>query len=118
MTVLHRLVKRLEHAEGLDTVARPLAALVGRAVRPRPVRNLLSGTHLGHPLHPVLTDVPIGAWSMALLLDSVGGRRAAPAADLLTGVGIASAVPTAASGWKDLSDTLGAPRHVGVVHTG
>jgi nitrite reductase/ring-hydroxylating ferredoxin subunit/uncharacterized membrane protein len=92
--------------------------LVGRAVRPRRVRNLLSGTKLGHPLHPVLTDLPIGAWSMSTLLDTVGGVSAEPAADLLVGAGILSAIPTAMTGLNDWSDTLGAETRVGAMHAG
>ena len=80
------------------------------------VRNLLSGTNLGHPLHPMLTDVPIGAWSMSTLLDSTGGARVQPAADLLVGVGILAAIPTALSGLNDWSDTTGKETRVGVVH--
>ena len=56
------MTRRLERLEALDKVAKPLAGAVGRGVRPRVVRNLLSGTDLGHPLPPVLTDLPIGAW--------------------------------------------------------
>jgi nitrite reductase/ring-hydroxylating ferredoxin subunit len=118
MAVLHRLARRLERLEALDSVAAPVAGLVGRLVRPRPVRNLLSGTDLGHPLHPVLTDVPIGAWSMSVLLDAVGGRQGERAADVLLLTGIAAAVPTAASGLNDWSDTLGGSRRVGLVHAG
>jgi hypothetical protein len=51
MNILQQAVRRLERLEALDKVARPLARAVGRAVRPRVVRNLLSGTDLGHPLH-------------------------------------------------------------------
>jgi nitrite reductase/ring-hydroxylating ferredoxin subunit len=118
MAFLQPLVKRIEHMKVLDTVAVPVAAAVQRAVKPRRVRNLLSGTALGHPAHPTLTDVPIGAWTMAALLDTVGGRRAAPAAGLLTAVGIAAALPTAATGLNDWSDTQEepSPRRVGVVH--
>jgi nitrite reductase/ring-hydroxylating ferredoxin subunit/uncharacterized membrane protein len=97
-------------------VASALAAVVGRAVRARPVRNILSGTTIGHPLHPVLTDLPIGAWSMATLLDTIGGRNSAPAADILVCVGIAAAVPTAAAGLNDWSDTEGKSRRTGLVH--
>jgi hypothetical protein len=74
MNILQQTVRRLERLEALDKVARPLARTVGRAVRPRVVRNVLSGTYLGHPLHPVLTDLPIGAWVMSALLDAAGGR--------------------------------------------
>jgi len=115
---LDTLVTRLEGASGLDAVATPLGAAVSRLVQPSTVRNLLSGTWLGHALHPVLTDVPIGAWSMATLLDLAGGKEADTAADLLVGVGILAAVPTAATGLNDWSDTLGAESRVGVVHAG
>ncbi|MCY1159036.1 MAG: Rieske (2Fe-2S) protein [Citricoccus sp.] len=116
MKVLDELMGRVERWKALDRVGRPAAAAVGRVVSPRPVRNLLSGTALGHPAHPMLTDLPIGAWSMATLLDLVGGRAAEPAADLLVAAGMASAVPTAATGLNDWSDTQGAARRVGQVH--
>ncbi len=118
MPVPHQLVRRLERVRVLDTVAKPLMAVANRAVRPRMVRNVLSGTNLGHPLHPMLTDLPIGAWSMAGLLDAVGGPPAEGAADLLVAAGILSAVPTAATGLNDWSDTYGAETRVGVVHAG
>lgn len=116
MRVLHAAAHRIERLAALDRVAKPVAAAVGRAVRPRLVRNLLSGTNLGHPLHPMLTDLPIGAWSMATLLDWVGGRASEPAADLLVGAGAVAAVPTAATGLNDWSDTYGAQTRVGLVH--
>ncbi|WP_307857141.1 Rieske 2Fe-2S domain-containing protein [Pseudarthrobacter albicanus] len=85
-------------------------------MQPRLVRNILSGTPLGHPLHPVLTDLPIGAWGMAAVLDAVGGRASERAADILVAVGIGTAVPTAAAGLNDWSDTQGKPRRIGLVH--
>lgn len=115
MAMLQRLVRRLEDAAVLDAVASPVVGVVSKLVGPRLVRNLLSGTNLGHPLHPALTDVPIGAWGMATLLDR-GGPRCEPGADLLVGVGVAAALPTALAGLNDWSDTLGAERRVGVVH--
>lgn len=110
------LVRRVERWKALDVVGRPLAAAVGRVVRPAPVRTLLSGTPLGHPAHPLLTDLPIGAWIMAAVLDLAGGRAAEPAADLLVATGLAAAVPTVATGLNDWSDTQGAARRVGQVH--
>jgi hypothetical protein len=74
MNILQQAARRLERLEALDKVAGPLAGAVGRAVPPTVVRNLLSGTDLRHPLHPALTDLPIGAWVMSALLDAVGGR--------------------------------------------
>jgi len=93
MAFAHALVRRIEGFTALDKVAKPVAGLVGKAVQPRAVRNLLSGTDLGHPAHPMLTDLPIGAWSMSALLDVFGGAKAEQAADLLIGAGILSAVP-------------------------
>jgi uncharacterized membrane protein len=100
----------------LSILSGPLARTVGRAVRPRVVRNLLSGTYLGHPLHPVLTDLPIGAWVMSALLDAAGGPAAEGAADLLVAAGVVAAVPTAAAGLNDWSDTSGPETRVGLVH--
>jgi nitrite reductase/ring-hydroxylating ferredoxin subunit len=116
MNILRRTVRRLERFEALDKVAKPLAGAVGRAVRPRIVRNLLSGTYLGEPQHPVLTDLPIGAWVMSAMLDAVGGPAAEGAADLLVAAGVVAAVPTAAAGLNDWSDTVGPQTRVGLVH--
>jgi nitrite reductase/ring-hydroxylating ferredoxin subunit/uncharacterized membrane protein len=116
MTSLHELVRRIERFAALDKLATPVRSVIGKAVRPRRVRNLLSGTKLGHPVHPLLTDLPIGAWSMSTLLDTVGGTSAEPAADLLVGAGILSALPTAMTGLNDWSDTIGAETRVGAVH--
>lgn len=116
MNPLHALVDAIEHFDRLDGVASAISKAVGKAVQPRPVRNTLSGTSLGHPLHPVLTDFPIGAWTMATVLDTVGGPASEPAADILVAVGIATAVPTAAAGLNDWSDTQGKSRRVGLVH--
>lgn len=93
----------------VDRLARPI---VGRP----PVRRLLGGRWLGHSLHPLMTDLPIGAWTSAMLLDLFGGRRAAPAATALVAFGVATAAPTAATGvsdWLVLDRRL---QRVGVVH--
>jgi len=116
MNAVQGFIARLERTEKLDRFAKPVAAAVGRAVKPRAVRNMLSGTYVGHPLHPMLTDLPIGAWSASALLDAVGGRSAERAADLLMAAGVLTAVPTAASGLNDWSDTYGADTRVGFVH--
>jgi nitrite reductase/ring-hydroxylating ferredoxin subunit/uncharacterized membrane protein len=116
MSILHRTARRLERMEALDRLAKPVASAVHQVLRARVIRNLLSGTNLGHPLHPMLTDVPIGAWTMATLLDTVGGAAAEPAADMLVGTGIIAAVPTATSGLNDWSDTSGPEARVGLVH--
>ena len=116
MSGLQSMVNWLGQAKALDRYAKPLVDAASQLVRPRLVRNLLSGTNLGHPLHPMLTDLPIGAWTMSTLLDLVGGRSAEPAADALVTVGVLTAVPTAASGLNDWSDTYGPDTRIGLVH--
>jgi nitrite reductase/ring-hydroxylating ferredoxin subunit/uncharacterized membrane protein len=80
------------------------------------VKDLLSGTWLGHPLHPPLTDVVIGSWTSALVMDAVGGARGEGPADALVATGIAAALPTALAGASDWAELLGGTRRVGAVH--
>ncbi|HJQ36515.1 MAG TPA: DUF2231 domain-containing protein [Thermoanaerobaculia bacterium] len=84
------------------------------------VRDLLHGKWLGHPLHPVLTDIPVGAWTAALVLDGVelmsGNEGSGNAADLAIGVGLAGAVGAAVTGAADWSQTEGKARTIGVTH--
>src|SRR2546421_6300603 len=110
------ITQRIEETELLEKVAGPVAEAVGRVTQSRSVKNALSGTWLGHPLHPLLTDIPLGAWTMASALDIFGGRKAQPAADLLVGLGVLSALPTAAAGLNDWADTYGGVQSIGVVH--
>lgn len=116
MTLTTQLIERLEDFSGFDRLTKPLQRLASRMVEPRLVRNALSGTNVGHPLHPLLTDVPIGAWLSSALLDTIGGEALAPAADVLVGAGIAAAVPTALSGLNDWSDTYGPETRLGFAH--
>jgi nitrite reductase/ring-hydroxylating ferredoxin subunit/uncharacterized membrane protein len=84
------------------------------------VKNFLHGVWLGHPLHPVLTDVPLGAWTVALTLDamdSIGGRsRFARGADAAVAVGLAGAVGAAVTGMNDWAHTAGRSRRIGLAH--
>ncbi|MFN2569132.1 MAG: Rieske 2Fe-2S domain-containing protein [Candidatus Dormibacteria bacterium] len=113
---LRELVRSVEKLEPLDAVADWVAPKV-TAVLGRPaLKDILSGVWVGHPLHPLLTDVTIGTWASAFLLDMVGGEDARDAAETLIGIGLISAVPTAASGLSDWSDTVGPERRLGLVH--
>jgi nitrite reductase/ring-hydroxylating ferredoxin subunit/uncharacterized membrane protein len=114
--LLEKVMKNLEEAEALDQLAGKLAGVVHTATRPRLVKNTLSGTWLSHRFHPVMVPLPIGFWSGALVFDLLATRRARWAADVLVGSGIAAAVPTAAAGLSDWSDTVGEARRVGLVH--
>ena len=77
---------------------------------------MLSGSRLGHPLHPLLTDIPIGTLVSASVLDLLAKERGEQAADLLVGLGLLSALPTAAAGAADWSDSYGPDQRVGAVH--
>lgn len=79
----------------------------------RVLKDLLHGTWLGHPLHPVLTDVPIGAWTLGVLFDLLGWRTSA---DRAFTVGVVAAVPTALAGATDWGETEGKQRRVGLMH--
>jgi nitrite reductase/ring-hydroxylating ferredoxin subunit/uncharacterized membrane protein len=107
----------LEQIESLDQVAGPvLDALKGVLTPGSPVNEILSGTALGHPVHPPLTDAVIGTWASAVALDLVGGKRSRRAADRLIALGVWAAVPTAATGVNDWTTLFGSTRRVGVVH--
>ncbi|MDQ4130182.1 MAG: iron-sulfur protein, partial [Actinomycetota bacterium] len=114
--MLYELVERLGRVRAFDVVARPVSKKVAAAVRSRRVKDLLSGTWLGHPVHPMLTDVPIGAWASALVLDLAGGPHGRQAADRLIGLGLATALPTAVTGLSDWSDLVGEERRIGLLH--
>lgn len=117
MTVDPRnLGERLEAAGALDIVAKPLHRAVTSILRRGAVKDALHGVWLGHPLHPLLTDLPIGFWTSAWVLDLVGGRKAEPAADALVGLGVVSALPTAAAGAADWSELFEPERRTGAVH--
>jgi nitrite reductase/ring-hydroxylating ferredoxin subunit len=115
----HVLASSLRRFEQVDAVATPVGRLVRERVPAGSLKDWLSGTWLGHALHPVLTDIPIGTWTSATLLDLLGGRAGRPAARRLIGIGITAAVPTALTGATEWADTETADdevRRVGAVH--
>jgi nitrite reductase/ring-hydroxylating ferredoxin subunit/uncharacterized membrane protein len=107
----------------IDRVAEPLSKAVRgvyEAAGPigQQAKNALHGVWLGHPLHPVFTDLPVGAWTTALALDAAAGedpgmRRAATFA---MGVGLAGAAGAAVTGLTDWSETDGQSRRNGLIH--
>ena len=108
--------RRLESLSALDPVVRTVRPFADALVADPARRDLLRGAWLGHPLHPVLTDLPIGLWTSATVLDVVGGRTARPAARRLLGLGLLAAAPTAWTGWADWSALGEREQRVGVVH--
>lgn len=84
------------------------------------IRNLLNGTWLGEPLHAALTDVPIGAWTVALVFDTLdciqNRRELAAAADASVAIGLAGALCAAVTGLADWSDVDPPARRTGLWH--
>lgn len=110
-----------------DRISEPLQRLIGVLVGanhkpPRLFKSFLSGTWLGHPLHPVITDVPIGSWLLAALFDIVwlvspsSNAWAARGAEVLVIVGVAGALGAIVTGSSDWSDTYGRERTIGLIH--
>jgi Predicted membrane protein (DUF2231) len=118
-TTLHRLAERTEGLSVLDSVGAPLARAADAALRRARLKDIMSGSWLGHPLHPLATDAVIGSWAMAALLDIRGHRGFDKATKRLVGVGVVAAIPTAASGVSDWADTPDPRvRRMGLVHAG
>ena len=114
---LEDLVGRIERTTALDPVADRLASLISTKLEgATPLRNVLSGTAAGHPLHPMLVAVPLGSWLSASFLDLAAGKSGRAAATKLVGLGVVSAIPAAAAGTNDWVDTRLAERRVGFVH--
>ncbi len=117
--VAHEAVESITGLEALDAPARAIAKAVRGNIPPGPVKDALSGTWLGHALHPLLTDLPIGTWTSAVLLDWLGGDGSHDAADRLIGLGLAFALPAAATGWTEWADSepgSDSVRRIGFVH--
>src|SRR5438105_881101 len=109
----------------LDAVAEPLSKTIRHAYEAagaagQAAKNAMHGVWLGHPLHPVFTDLPIGAWTTSLVLDAVATARRDPAmaraADVAIAIGLAGAAGAAVTGLTDWSETSGASRRTGLVH--
>ena len=102
-----------------DTLQQAIAATFRAGGEPgRRIRDFLHGSWLGHPLHPALTDVPLGAWTTALVLDSAdsGDGPCARAADAAITLGLVGAVAAAVTGLTDWHQTDGGARRVGLSH--
>ena len=108
-----RIASRLEQAGQLDQAV-TLGQRAARLLRPGPVRDALHGVWLGHPLHPVLAQAPIGAWLSAAVLDT--GPDAEAAVRRLVAFGLAASAPAALAGATDWSEQHEQQMRVGVVH--
>ncbi|MEV0006056.1 Rieske (2Fe-2S) protein [Micromonospora sp. NPDC050980] len=113
---MRRLLTKLEQASGLDRVGDRLQRAVQGTLSSQRVRDALHGVWLGHPLHPAMVQVPVGAWISAAMVDLLPGQRRAATA--LVGLGTVSALPAAVAGWNDWAALSRDQRRIGLVHAG
>jgi nitrite reductase/ring-hydroxylating ferredoxin subunit/uncharacterized membrane protein len=117
------ITETIDRQEWLDPVDQALEAAIDHTLEAAgpsrsSLENFLHGVWLGHPLHPWMTDLPIGAWTTALFLDLLEMRNNAfgAGADAAIAIGLAGATLTAATGLADWSQTDQPARRVGVAH--
>lgn len=108
--------RKLEDTTALDGAVHALEPLVDAAFATGRRGEVLRGDWLGHAVHPVLTDVVLGTWTSATILDLVGGRDSRGAAQRLLGVSLLAAGPTAWAGWAEWAASEDRDKRVGVVH--
>jgi nitrite reductase/ring-hydroxylating ferredoxin subunit/uncharacterized membrane protein len=118
-TVINAIAKQ----DWLEDLSGPLQAAIRNAFRDdagQVVKDLLHGVWLGHPLHPVLTDIPVGAWTVAMVLDALeglsGNKGLAEGADVAVGIGLLGAVGSAVTGVTDWSESEGRGKRIGLMH--
>jgi nitrite reductase/ring-hydroxylating ferredoxin subunit/uncharacterized membrane protein len=124
--MLNHIVNRfIDRQRWLEPVADFLQKVVGGTYKVlgnpgRSLKTFMHGTWLGHPLHPVITDIPLGAWTLALLFDIIylvrGTHGWVSAADVSIVVGLLGALGAAVTGYTDWHETIGRERRVGVAH--
>lgn len=108
-----QIVAAIEAVPGLDGLSDSIAQAIAPLTERRGLMDLLHGRWLGHALHPVLSDVPLGMWGSVALLDLIGDETGAT---VLTAGGCLAAFATVASGAADWSTTVGRDRRLGLVH--
>lgn len=114
--VFRRLTDAVEHASVLDKAVDIDRSVVKAFAKPKALRQLLHGVPFGHPLHPLLVQVPLGAWTSAAVLDLIGGKGNARAAKTLVGVGLVSSGSASVAGYVDWSELDREQLRTGWVH--
>jgi len=107
------LMKRLEGDRALDPLIARVAPAVDRIIAPPGARQVLQGQWLGHALHPLLTDLPLGLWTATNILDLVPVTNSRPSAQRLLALGLLAA--PAAAEWREAETR---DQRVGLVHAG
>ncbi|HEY8694484.1 MAG TPA: Rieske (2Fe-2S) protein [Chloroflexota bacterium] len=123
MSMYQLIEEALDQLTFLEPLADSLQKAIGQLLEQggesaKLAKDALNGVWFEHPLHPAMTDIPIGAWTCSTMLDlaSASDERLAKAADVLVGVGCVGAVGAAITGLADWQDTYGKERRTGLAH--
>jgi len=118
-----RFVDRIARNAALDAVADAVQPSLRKALEgsgaAAPLKDLLHGKQLGHSLHMAVTDLPVGAWTLAALFDGLeisGRKEFAKAADVAIGFGLLGGIVAIVTGLAEWCDTAGGPKRVGTAH--
>src|SRR5215471_15353342 len=118
-----RISARIIESNLIKKISALLDGFLQRCFRTPAMRRLkifLNGTWVGHPLHPALTDIPIGAWTLAIVLDLIGLLFQLPQLGLASGiciaVGVGGALAAAAAGLADWMDVDPPEKAIGAFH--
>ncbi|MEO5652633.1 MAG: hypothetical protein ABIN79_12680 [Marmoricola sp.] len=111
-----RWTRLLEDATVLDGPVRLLEPAIRAAFATGTRGSVLRGDWLGHALHPLLTDLVLGSWTSATVLDLFGGSDSAVPAKRLVATGLLAVGPTAWTGWAEWSEAGPRDKRVGLVH--
>lgn len=111
---LHRALSRVEEFEVLDGTTEAASRVAEQLLGRHGLGKALRGSWLGHPVHPLLVTLPIGAWMTSAVLDVV--FKDTTAARRLVATGLVATPPTVLAGWADYSLLSRRQQRVGLVH--
>lgn len=121
--ISERLAAFAANSSLIKAIADPLYDLLNKLLQEtplRPLKLLANGTWLQHPLHPLLTDVPVGAWTVAILLELFalffGPPSLGIAAAIAIGLGVLAALASIATGFTDWMDVDPPEKALGMLH--
>jgi uncharacterized membrane protein len=113
MTWIRRWLEKAENLEAVDPVSDQAQSLLRGRLADTPVEHVLGGRWLGHPVHPLAVQLPLGLWLSAAALDLTGSPTGARR---LIGMGLLAVPASVASGAVDWSALGTRQRRVGVLH--
>lgn len=118
------IMEKIDEQEWLDSAGAAIQPVILNAFKAggktgNDIKNILHGKWLGHPVHPMITDVPVGAWTTAAVLDTMelcGNKKYKDGADAAVSIGLVGAAGAAVTGMTDWTGTTEIERKAGLLH--